>query len=74
MTKVLRIDERYARTSYELSYGAKGTVAKDGEIDIVGLQELVNVVAGLGDIRPPVPKAEKYIEPSYWEEALKTVR
>lgn len=74
MTKVLKIDERYARTSYELSYGAKGTVSKDGEIDVIGLQELVNVVAAQGDIRPPVPKAEKYIDPVYLAEALKTVR
>jgi ABC-type nitrate/sulfonate/bicarbonate transport system substrate-binding protein len=74
MSKVLKIDEQYARTAYGLSYGAKGTVAKDGEIDIAGLQELVNVVASQGDIPPPVPKAEKYIDPVYLEEALKTVR
>lgn len=74
MSKVLKYDKQYARRSYELSYGANGTGAKDGAIDIAGLQELVNVVAAQVDVPPPVPNAGKYIDPAYLEEALKTVR
>ena len=50
------------------------TVAKDGKIDFIGLQNLIDAIAEQGDIGPPVPKAAKYVDTTYLEEALKSLK
>jgi hypothetical protein len=60
---------------YDTYFASKAvTVAKDGEVDLVGLQEIINAIAEQGDVGPPIPKAEKYLDLSYWEEARKTLK
>ena len=75
LSKELKIEERFAQIAYDTYFASKTvTVAKDGEIDLVGLQEIINAIADQGDIAPPIPKAHKYIDLSYWEEAYQTVK
>jgi ABC-type nitrate/sulfonate/bicarbonate transport system substrate-binding protein len=75
LSKELKIENRFAKIAYDTYFGSKTvTVAKDGEVDVVGLQEIINAIAEQGDVGPPIPKAEKYLDLSYWEEARKTLK
>ena len=75
LMRELKIEERFARTVYEQYFGSTTeTVAKDGAIDLVGLQVLIDAIAEQGDIAPPVPKAAKYVDLAFWEEAQKSVK
>ena len=75
LMRELKIEDRFARIAYELYFESKTeTVAKDGKIDLVGLQNLIDAIAEQGDIGPPVPKAAKYIDNTYWDEALKSLK
>jgi ABC-type nitrate/sulfonate/bicarbonate transport system substrate-binding protein len=75
LSKELKIENRFAQIAYDTYFASKAvTVAKDGEVDLVGLQEIINAIAEQGDVGPPIPKAEKYLDLSYWEEARKTLK
>ena len=76
LAQKLKIKETFARSAYELYFASTTeTVAKDAKIDLVGLQNLIDAVAAQGDLGPsPVPKAAKYIDNTYWEEAMKTLK
>jgi ABC-type nitrate/sulfonate/bicarbonate transport system substrate-binding protein len=75
LMRELKIEERYGRIVYEQYYGSPTeTVAKDGAIDLVGLQALIDAIAEQGDVGPPVPKAAKYVDLTFWEEAVKSVK
>jgi NitT/TauT family transport system substrate-binding protein len=75
LSKELKIENRFAQIAYDTYFASKTvTVAKDGEVDLVGLQEIINAIADQGDIGPPIPKAEKYIDLTYWTEAHATVK
>jgi ABC-type nitrate/sulfonate/bicarbonate transport system substrate-binding protein len=75
LSKELKIEDRFAQIAYDTYFASRTvTVAKDGEVDLVGLQEIINAVADQGDIGPPTPKAQNYIDLSYWEEAHKSVK
>ncbi len=48
-------------------------VAKDGKLDPIGYQTLLDDMTDQGQIGPPAPTPEKYLDTSYWEEAIKTL-
>jgi NitT/TauT family transport system substrate-binding protein len=75
LSKELKLEDRFARIAYDTYFASQTvTVAKDGEVDLVGLQEIINAIAEQGDVGPPIPKAQKYIDLSYWEEARRTIK
>lgn len=43
------------------------------ELDPVGYQALLDDMTNQGQIGPPAPTPEKYLDTSYWEEAIKTL-
>ena len=59
MTRHMKVDEAQARSLYKLYFGP-GVDRKDGSIDMAGLQEVLNVLAGQGEIDPPLPSPAKY--------------
>jgi ABC-type nitrate/sulfonate/bicarbonate transport system substrate-binding protein len=74
LARELKVEDHYARVAYEMYFASPTpTVAKDGEIDLTGLQELVNAMADQGDLTSPAPKADKYLDLTYWKEAHDTV-
>jgi ABC-type nitrate/sulfonate/bicarbonate transport system substrate-binding protein len=75
LTKYIKYTDQYARISYDLLYGGpNASVVRDAEIDLAGLQEVINAVADQGDIRPPVPQSQKFVDASYWQEAMTSLR
>jgi NitT/TauT family transport system substrate-binding protein len=75
LSRELKIEDRFARIAYDTYFAAKTeTVAKDGGVDLVGLQEIINAIAEQGDIGPPVPQAAKYLDLTYWEDARRTIK
>ena len=65
--KYVKYTDQYARISYDLLYGGPDhSVMKDAEIDLAGIQEVVNAIADQGDIRPPIPQSQKFVDASYW--------
>ncbi|HEX9465417.1 MAG TPA: ABC transporter substrate-binding protein [Alphaproteobacteria bacterium] len=73
LMRELKLEDRYARTAYEMYFGPTLTIAKDGEIDLIGIQELLNGLVEQGDMRAPTPPPQKYVNLSYWEEARKSL-
>jgi NitT/TauT family transport system substrate-binding protein len=75
LSKELKIENRFAKIAYNTYFASKTvTVAKDGEVDLVGLQNLINAMAQQGDIGPPIPQAQKYVDLSYLEGARQTIK
>lgn len=75
LAKELKLEDRYARNVYDLYLDPKTpTFAKDGEMPIKGMQVLIGAMGEQGDLPQPLPKAEKYIDATYWEEARRTLR
>lgn len=72
LARELKIENRFAQIAYEMYFASNTeTIAKDGAIDLVGLQNLIDAVAEQGDIGPPTPKASKYVDMTYWQDAQK---
>lgn len=75
LAKELKLEERYARQVFEMYYESKNVmVAKDGELDMAGFQAAIDVMVEQGDLKPPIPRPEKYLDLSYWREAIKSIR
>ena len=74
LARETRIDDHYARGMYDLYYGPHAIeVEKDGKLDLVGYQVMLNDMVDRGQLDPPPSKPEKYVDASYWEEAVKSV-
>lgn len=71
--RAMKLEDRYARGVYEMYLRAKNW-ARDGEVDLVGLQAVMSAMADQGDLARPFPKPEKYLDLIYLEEALRTLR
>lgn len=75
LERELKLEDRYARPLYEMYFESKNIIlAKDGAIDMAGLQAVIDAMAEQGDLKPPLPKPDRYMDLSYWHEALKTMR
>ncbi len=75
LARETKIDDRYARGMYDLYYGATAVgVETDGKPDLVGYQVMLNDLVDRGQIDPPVPPPEKFVDLTYWEQAEKSLR
>jgi NitT/TauT family transport system substrate-binding protein len=75
MMKETKLSEAYARTAYQESFtGPMASVRRDGEMDPVGLQILIEGIVEQGDL-PASPSLlpAKFIDASYWEEARRAM-
>lgn len=75
LEKELKLENRYARPLYEMYFESKNIIiAKDGEMDMAGLQAVIDAMAEQGDLKPPLPRPDKYVDLTYWREAVKNLR
>jgi ABC-type nitrate/sulfonate/bicarbonate transport system substrate-binding protein len=75
LARETKIDVQTATQWYDIYFGPEALpVAKDGKLDPVGYQALLNDMTDQGQIGPPAPTPEKYLDTSYWEEAIKTLK
>jgi ABC-type nitrate/sulfonate/bicarbonate transport system substrate-binding protein len=75
LVREARIEDRYARVMYDTYLGPNAPyVARDGELDIPGFEALLKDMADQGHIGPPVPAPAKYLDRSYWEEAMRSLQ
>lgn len=65
--KELNLDIRYAQRSYDTWVGREG--AYSPEISHAGLQPVLEYLAEIGELKPPLPPPEKYLDPVYLERA-----
>lgn len=73
IVRELKIEEKYARPTFDLFLEAKHW-PKDGEMDMGGLQAVMDTMVEQGDLTPPLPKPEKYVNLTYWQEAVKSLK
>jgi ABC-type nitrate/sulfonate/bicarbonate transport system substrate-binding protein len=75
LAREAKVDDHYARGMYDLYYGPNSiSPGKDGELDLVGYQALLNDMVERGQIDgPAAPPPEKFVDPAYWEEARKSL-
>ena len=70
-----KIDDRYARTTYDIYYGPNATApGKDGKLDPVDYQVMIADMVERGQIDPPPPSPNKFLDTSYWQEAERTLQ
>lgn len=74
LAKESNVDEHYARSMYDSYYGPGAiSVPKDGKLDLVGYQIMINDMVERGQLDPPAPKPENFVDPTYWEAAERTL-
>lgn len=75
MARESKIDDRYARSTYDIYFGPNATVrAKDGKLDKLDYQVMIADMVERGQLDPPPPSPDKFIDTSYWDEAERTLR
>jgi ABC-type nitrate/sulfonate/bicarbonate transport system substrate-binding protein len=76
LMKELQLNEELATSAWQMYYGSSTEiVAKDGAIDLVGLQNLIDAVGSQGDLgSPPYPKAITSVDDSYLSEAKSALK
>jgi hypothetical protein len=59
---------------YDLYYGPNAIApGRDGELDLVGYQVLLADMVERGQLDSPAPPPEKFVDPTYWQEARKSL-
>jgi NitT/TauT family transport system substrate-binding protein len=71
--KVGKMDLGIAEKSYESYFGPDATVGKDGEPELTGFTALLKDMSDQGHIASPAPPPRKFIDASYWNEAVKSL-
>jgi len=75
LAREVKIDDRYARIMYDTYLGPEGIpVPKDGELDTLGFEALLKDMTEQGQIGPPVPAPDKYLDRTYWEDARRSLQ
>lgn len=69
----VKLEDKYAISVYE-TYVNAASWDKDGAISVPGLQAVIDAMGEMGDMTPPLPKVEKFIDTSYWQKAIKTLQ
>ena len=64
--------EDYARRTWELLYRDLKVMGDDSAVSVSGLQAVIDLMAEMGALSPPLPTPSKYYDPSYVEEAART--
>jgi ABC-type nitrate/sulfonate/bicarbonate transport system substrate-binding protein len=62
-----------AEEAYEESVSPRFGLMPRARIDMEGIRSVLELRAAAGLMKPPVPKAEKYVDARYYEKALATV-
>ncbi|HEY1372704.1 MAG TPA: ABC transporter substrate-binding protein [Candidatus Binatia bacterium] len=63
----------HAEEAYEESVSPRFGLMPRARIDMEGIRSVLDLRAAAGLMKPPVPKAEKYVDQRYYEKALATV-
>ena len=75
MARESKIDDRYARTTYDIYFGPNAAApAKDGKLDTLDYQVMIADMVERGQLDPPPPSPDKFLDTSYWQEAERTLR
>ena len=62
--------EEIARQTLALYFDPNcGVVAKQGEIDVKGFAQVIQVMAEAGELAPPLPQADRFIDLQYLKAA-----
>jgi hypothetical protein len=72
--KVGKMDLDVAEKSYQSYFGPNATVGEDGEPELRGFTALLQEMAEQGQIGSPPPPPQKFIDASYWIEAMKSLK
>jgi ABC-type nitrate/sulfonate/bicarbonate transport system substrate-binding protein len=64
-----KLDEKYARLTYELLVLQERAYAEEGRVDPAGFQAALELLADAGELSRPLPNPARYIDTSYWERA-----
>ncbi len=64
-----RQEEKYARQTYELVIEQERSYSDNALVRPEGIRAVIDLLAESGELNPPLPPPEKYIDTSYWERA-----
>ena len=65
----LKVEEKYARGTYDSYVTDMQIYPKAGEITIPGFKESLRIMGEQGDLKPPLPDPTKYLDLSYLQKA-----
>ena len=69
---ITKLDKKYIPKSWE-TYTTAQIWPRNGEVNLKGVQTILNLMAEDGTLKKPLPKPEDIVDTSYLEEARKTL-
>ena len=69
---ITKLDKKYIAKSWE-TYTKTQIWPRNGEVNLKGVQTILNLMAEDGVLKKPLPKAEEIVAPSYLDEARKAL-
>jgi len=66
-------DRSRAEEAYDESVSPRFGLMPRARIDMEGIRAVLDLRAAAGLMKPPVPKAEKYVDERYYNQALATL-
>jgi len=70
--KRVQVDERHLQPSYDAF--VRAGLVRAGKLTMEGTQQIVDLMAEAGQLKPPLSPPEKYADPTYQEKAAKGLR
>jgi ABC-type nitrate/sulfonate/bicarbonate transport system substrate-binding protein len=72
LPSITKLDKKYIPKSWE-TYTAAQIWPRNGEVNLKGVQTLLNLMAEDGTLKKPLPRPEDIVDASYLEEARRTL-
>ena len=69
---ITKLDPKYIAKSWE-TYTQTQIWPRNGEVNLKGVQTVLNLIAEEGSLKKPLPKPEDIVDSSYLEEARKAL-
>lgn len=73
IAKRFKFNDKYSEASWRY-FVATNAIPKDGDINTKGMDKIFELLAADGTLKPPLPRADKYVDVSYLDEARRNVQ
>ncbi|OGQ75663.1 MAG: hypothetical protein A3G40_11335 [Deltaproteobacteria bacterium RIFCSPLOWO2_12_FULL_57_22] len=73
IAKKLKFSEKHSEGSWRY-FTENNIVPREGEVNLKGMDKVIQLLVEDGTLKPPLPRHDKYIDESYLEEARRLLR
>jgi NitT/TauT family transport system substrate-binding protein len=73
IAKRFKFNDKYSEASWRY-FVANNAIPENGEVNVKGVDKVLQLLQEDGTLKPPLPRQDKYIDTSYIDEARRTLR